>query len=339
MKKFISLILCAVMLFSISGCTLLKNVIDDPDKEKQEEEEEEEETEKTSKTEKTEKETTEETSKVTTEATTEASTGETGEANLEIQALMALAAAEFEKVESYHGVTTILLDTDLTLDATGAQNVMVDATMNYDYYVPTNYAYVDYQIKMIQGTMEIEMPMEFYMIEDNGTKMYMFTEDVWTDQSAMAADYYDMVGYETQSAMFEVISAGSYGLEMTDTEQLDGQDVYTITGELTGDALKMLFETSSAVSSAGTTVDITKLDFDKYHVQVVLQIYKESNLIAFFSYDMLEMLEDIMKQSFEGTGTGDLVVVSKAYQASVSFSDYNTLVNPTIPAEVVDAVS
>lgn len=337
MKKFICIILCAMMLFSISGCTLLRNVIDDPDK--QEQEEEEEETKKTKKTEKTTKATTKATTEATTETTTKASTGETGEANLEIQALMATAAAEFAKVESYHGKTNILLDTDLTLDATGAQNVMVDATMNYDFYVPTNYAYVDYQIKMVQGTMEIEMPMEIYMIEDNGTKMYMLTEGVWTDQSAMAADYYDMVGYEAQSAMFDVISAGSYGLEMTDTEQLDGQDVYTITGDLTGDALKMLFETSSAVSSSGTTVDITKLDFDNYHVPIVVQVYKESNLLAFFSYDMIEMLEDVMMQSFAATGSGDLDIVSNAYQASVSFSDYNKLVNPTIPAEVVEAVS
>jgi hypothetical protein len=326
------------MLFSISGCTLLRNVVDDPDKEAQEEDEDDDESDDTKKTKKTEK-TTEETTEETSEVTTEASTIATGEPNLEIQALMVTAAEEFDKVESYHGTTTILLDTDLTIDATGAQNVMADVSMDYDFYAPTNYVYAAYQIKMKQGTMEVEMPMEFYIIEDNGTKMYMFSEDVWTDQSAMAADYYDIVGHEAQSAMFEVISAGSYGLEMTDTEQLDGQAVYTITGELTGEALKMLFETSSAVSSSGTAVDVTKLNFDNYHVPIVMQIYKETNLLATCSYDMIEMLEDIMKLSFATSSSGDIAVVSKAYQASVSFSDYDTLDNPTIPAEVLEAVS
>lgn len=334
MKKWICIFLCLVMLFSISGCTFLRNVIDDPDKEEQEEEDEEEtdDTEKTKKTEKTTKETSEETSK--------ASTGETGEPNQEIQALMAIASEEFDKVESYNGTMNMLMDADITMDATGAQNMVVEMDLVYEYYQPTNYMHADYQMKMKQGAIEIDMPMEFYIIENDGTKMYLFSEDVWTDASAQAADYYDMVGNESTSAVFDVISAGSYGLEMNDdAEQVNGQDVYTITGELTGEALKMLFENSSAVSSSGTMIDLNKMDFGSYHVPIVLQVYKESNLLAFFSYDLVGMLEDVLKASLGASGYSDLVVLSKAYQASVSFSDYNILDNPTIPDEVLDAVS
>lgn len=341
MKKWISIILCVIMLFSISGCTLLRKIVPEPDGERQEEESDEtKKTKKTEKTEKATKETTVETTEETTAETTEASATETGEPNAEIQALMETASAEFDKVDSYRGTSIILLDADLTVDATGAQNVMVDATMNYDFYAPTGYVYADYQIKMMQGSMEIEMPIEFYIIEDNGVKMYMYSENAWTDQSAMAENYSDMVGHEAQSMVFEVISEGSYGLELTDgTEQVNGQDVYVIKGDLTGDALKKLFETSSAVSSTGTSVDITKLNFNNYHVPIVMQIYKESNLLAFFSYDMIDMLEDIMKQAFAAGSSGDITVVSNAYQASVSFSDYNVLDNPSIPAEVLEAVS
>jgi hypothetical protein len=320
------------MLFSISSCSLLKNVVDDPDKEEQEEETDD--TEKTKKTEKTEK-TTEETAE-----TTKPTTKETGEANQEIQDLMAIASVEFDKVESYCGTMSMLMDADLTMDATGAQNMVVEMDIDYEYYEPTNYMYADYQMRMVQGAIDIEMPMSFYIIEDNGTKMYLFSEDVWTDASSMAGDYSDMVGNSSTSAMFEVISAGSYGLEITDdAEQFNGQDVYTITGELTGDALKMLFENSSTTSATGTTIDFTKMNFDDYNVPIVLKVYKESNLLAFFSYDMVGMLEDILTDSLATSGYSDIVVLSKAYQASVSFSDYNSLDNPTIPAEVLAAVS
>lgn len=333
MKKWICILLCIVMLFSISSCSLLKKVVDDPNQEDQEEEEEEE-TKKTKKTEKTEK-TTEETS----EETTKALPTETGEPNKEIQDLMAVASEEFDKAESYCGSVTMFMDADLTMDATGAQNMLVDMAIDYEYYQPTNYMHADYQMKIAQGTMEIEMPMSFYIINDNGTKMYTFSEEKWADTSSQAESYTDIVGNSNTTAIFEIISAASYGLEIKeDSEQYNGQDVYTITGELTGDALRTLFENNSA-ASATTTVDINKMDFDNYHVPIVMKVYKESNLLAYFQYDLVDLLEDVLTDSFSASGYSDIVVVANKYEAAVSFSDYNSLDNPTIPADVVAAVS
>ncbi len=332
MKKWICIILCFVMLFSISSCSLLKKVVDDPNQEDQEEEEEEEE--ETKKTEKTEK-----TTAATTAETTKASAVETGAPNKEIQDLMAVASEEFEKVESYNGSVTMLLDTDITMDATGAQNMVVDMSINYEYYKPTNYMHADVQMKMAQGTAVIEMPMSFYIINDNGTKMYTFAENVWTDTSGQVEQYSDMVGNDNTTAILEIVSAASYGLEMKeDTEQFNGQDVYTITGELTGDTLRMLFENSST-ASASTSMDFSKMDFNNYHVPIVMKVYKESNLLAYFSYDLIDLLEDVFADSLSASGISNATISAKKYEAAVSFSDYNSISNPSIPAEVLAAVS
>jgi hypothetical protein len=312
------------MFLPISGCASNNGLSGDEDK--QTEEETQEATEGTIEI-------------VLTEETTEVTVIETKEPNVEIQQLMILAADALLEVASYRGTMELVMDATVSDPQNG--EIRLGSTMNlaYDYYGPANYVHSVYSMTIVSGSNEQKTGAEYYIVEEDGEyRIYTWNNGTWIYTSEMFNEYFETTGVGQTDVFFDIASEYSSEFVLAEVSQtIDDKEVYVIEGVLTGDSLRMLFDTSFALSSA-SILDISNFDYDHYSVPIVIMLYADTNYLAYVHYDLTEILEDMIIASYAESGQR-ITARANMYDFTLSLSAYNEMSEPTIPQEVLDAVS
>ena len=252
---------------------------------------------------------------------------------------------KMEAVDSYAAGLNFDMNMDFFIEGQGMtldMGMIMNMNMNMESTADPQAAHVKGSINMSMRMGDEESPMEdetfeSYVVQEDGVTAAYSTGDggeTW-ETGEGEFDEEEIRNMISQMSFFQGIADGEVEAELAGTDEYNGQEVYVVNATLTGEYLQ---EAMNAGTGGEAESMFGDLDPSQFQAPAEILFYTENQLPARVSIDMTEMgkamIEAAMGLSEEDLEGMELTVDVNAFGMEISYSDYGTVAEITVPDEV-----
>ena len=178
-----------------------------------------------------------------------------------------------------------------------------------------------------------DMDNEVYNLVDGNTEtIYSNQNGAWYKTAVDISD--QNITDFLNTRLYRSIADGEVDADLTDeTEQVNDQDCYVITSDLTGDVLQDILADVMSENS----MDTSSIDWAHIKAPIRILVYKDSLLPANFTLDARELGTAVFACLFDQVfGSGNYETTVNSFTVEYGFSDFGNVDPISVPDDVIE---
>ncbi len=273
--------------------------------------------------------------------TTTAADATTAAGDVTVESIAKSVSENMKDVKSYARDGGVNMKYGVSAEGT-SMDMAAKTTIKGESVIDTKNTHINMDMDMSMMGQSYNMTNEAYGLvgEDGKYVTYTKTSNPLTgdnDEKWEKNETESPIDFESLNNIdiFKQIAEGKIKCELSDENvQINGKDVYKITGTIPGEIFQEVF--NNMYSSSDTTSDVSNMDFSKASADAELYVYKDSLLPARTYMDAKSYMETILKESMaQSTSLEGLEFNIEEFNVDTTMDKYNEIEKIEIPAEVI----